>query len=189
MRSRGIIPALAVGLLAAGVLALSGWGRGGYPPSAEQAGPVPRPTLLLLIERVDAPPDSLAELSGQDGFERFAEALDLSDGQKAQVRAILSKGRERAAGLKGDREGLRAFFKEQKVRIDAVLTPKQKARLYKGVRRWKDSAGLRVLAGLAETLDLTDGQRGKLCSYYATYNEVVWFFRFLLNGAGSSAQT
>jgi hypothetical protein len=189
MRSRGIIPALAAGILAAGALALSGWDRSGSPPSTEQAGPAPRVTLLLLTERVDAPTDSLAEPPGQDGFERFAEALDLSDGQKAQVRAILAEGREKAAGLRGDREGLRAFFKEQRVRIDAVLTPGQKARLYKGLRQRKDSTGLRVLAGLAEALDLTDGQRGKICFYYATYNEVVWFFRFILNGADSSAQT
>lgn len=176
MNLRWIIP-----VLAAGVVALSGFGKTDNSPPAAQAGPASRPTVLLW------------KVDDLDGFRggKFADALDLTDEQKAQVQSILEAGRDKITSLRGDRERLKAFFEEQKAKLDAVLTPEQKARLEELRKKWRANlpTGFRVLVGLAEALDLTDGQKGKICSSYAAYSETVWVFRFVLTGAGPSVQT
>jgi len=81
-------------------------------------------------------------------LERMAERLDLTDAQQQQIRAILEK--QHAAA---DAERL-----EGRKRIDAVLTPEQRA-----LRdEQRESRMERRLDRMAERLDLSDAQREEL---------------------------
>ena len=61
-------------------------------------------------------------------IEHLREALDLTDEQVAQVRAIFSESEERRRALResGDREGMRALHEEIHGRMAAVLDETQR---------------------------------------------------------------
>ncbi len=109
-------------------------------------------------------------------------ALDLTDPQKAQIEAILEESREKMDSLRGDREKMKAFFEGQKVKLDAILTPAQKAKLDGLRKQWKADRPLQVITAFAGALNLTNGQVSKIFHYYTTYRETVWVFRFVLTG-------
>jgi hypothetical protein len=70
---------------------------------------------------------------------------------------------------------------------EKTAAPEQRARPDGLRKRGTPPLGFRVVAGLADALPLTDGQKGRICSYYAAYREAVGVFKLLLTGADPSA--
>ena len=85
-------------------------------------------TIAPAAAQADAGPPA----GGQRGGQRFGKmllSLNLSDGQKAQIRSIMADARAKGKALT-DRDAKRANMRAAFAKIDTVLTPPQRTKLH-----------------------------------------------------------
>ncbi|MEM9068972.1 MAG: hypothetical protein AAGE52_10720 [Myxococcota bacterium] len=101
---------------------------------------------------------------------RVLQQLDLSDNQKAQIRAIRESTRERRQELRAqgrspeNRQAMRALHQETRRLIQEVLTPAQRTRAEQLRAEHAENRRTRRVARMTERLSLTDAQASQVTS-------------------------